>query len=297
MVLWKATSPATFEECKGLESLNASDPAAVAFLPIPPPPYYFSSNEAALNVAMYNGYVGCAVALMSTMDLDPAARELETFNLAYQNMSIAAGLIKKHKDSDDSDGLYKPCDAISMGITGFLYHAVRRCFSPAWQRWTISALREIGREGLSNGATLANTVEIMCKLEAKTRQEATGDFSAFEANTYIGPVRDRLIPLLMPRGDEDDHHLAFYLKHQDQDFEELDATISVVAKATWKEDSSGKIKSLTLEEFEEDSDRSSKPQGPDLFHPWRRTVERGWHGYLSDSIQERFLQNNLSAAA
>lgn len=164
MLLWKANSPATFASCDALDTLKAIESTTADSLSMPPPACHFESNEIAVNIAMYNAYLGCAVAMICTTDEDPAARELEAFHLVYQNLCIAAGLIDRH--NEQSNHPYKPCDAIDAGISIVLHHGARRCFSTAWQEWTIAALRSIGREGLSNGFTSANTVEIMCQLQA-----------------------------------------------------------------------------------------------------------------------------------
>ena len=214
---------------------------------MPPPACHFLSSETALNVVMYNAYLGCALAMISTTDHDPATRELEAFNLVYQTLCIVAGLIERQNEQSRSP--YKPCDAISVGIAIFLYHGARRCFSLAWQEWTIAALRLIGREGLSNGFTSANALQIMCQLEARMRQDHTGQLSNVGVDSYLGSIRDRLIPLLMPRGD-DDQLLAFYLRYGSTELDGDERVIQVVARATWKQDIVGTIESLQLDIYD-----------------------------------------------
>ena len=287
MLLWKANSPATFASCDGLNSIKVLNSTAIVSLPMPPPACYFLSSEAALNIAMYNGYLGCALAMIGTTDQDPAARELEAFYLVYQNFCIAAGLIEKHERFGSP---YKPCDAISMGISIFLYHGARRCYSRAWQKWTIGALRSIGREGLSNGFTSANTLEIMCQLEAEMHHGEEG--------SCLGPIRERLIPLLLPRGD-DDQLLAFYLRYGNTEVDGDERAMQVVARATWKQEVNGTLKSLKLDVYERaiagESYLPDRPQALELFSSWRQEVEKGWYGYLATEIQEGFLQKQSLA--
>jgi hypothetical protein len=71
MLLWKANSPATFTSCDGLDAIKALDFTAVERLPMPPPALHFSSSRAAQTVAMYNGYLGSALEMISTTDQDP----------------------------------------------------------------------------------------------------------------------------------------------------------------------------------------------------------------------------------
>ncbi|KAH8657198.1 hypothetical protein BGZ60DRAFT_142089 [Tricladium varicosporioides] len=291
MVLWRSTSPGTFASCEWLDHSGAMDMAAIESCPIPPPPMLFSSDEAALNVALYNAYMGCAVAMINTTDPDPAARELEAFNLVYSNLCIAAGLLEK--TCEEREGRYKPCDAISMGISISIFHGARRCFSLAWQKWTVSALRLIGREGLVNGFTLANTAEIMYQLEARLFNKDPVQLIQDE-NNYLGPISTRLMPVFMPPGDRDEF-LCFYLRYGNE--EELDGderAVQFVARATWKEDFAGTIHSLDLEMYDplllENPGPVGKPPALELFASWRQAVESGWHGLLSTEIQDRFLQ-------
>lgn len=304
MMLWKATSPATFanptvsDDVGNMNAFNTvpllayddfdvlGSVAESEFMQTAPfsdfPPYFFASNEAALNAAMYNDYLGCAYTMISITDDDPIASELEAFNLVYENLRIAAGLIERHKNWENSGSPYKPCDAVSMGIITFLSHGAWRCFSSRWQKWTINALRQIGREGLSNGHTVANMVEILRILEANTHYG-----NADADDMYLGPIGKRLMPLLMPRG-QDDQYLAFYLKHGLAQFNGDDSSIQIVAKASWRQESDGTMHSLKLEEYDPavfGNDRQhERPRALELFDSWRQEVAKGWHGYLSNEI-------------
>ena len=291
MLLWKENSPATFASCPGLDTVEALDLTTIDSFPIPPPACHFLSNEAALNIATYNAYLGCAVAMITTTDQDPVTRELEAFKLVYQNLCIVAGLIESHDEGSGSP--YKSCDAVSMGISLLLYHGTRRCFSLAWQEWTITALRSIGREGLCNGFTLANTLETLCQLEAEMRYHNLKQLRNAGVESELGPIRDRLIPLLMPQGDSDEF-VAFYLRYGHTEADRDERAIQVVTRATWEEDMTGTRSSLKLDVYESaiagDSYLPHRPQDLDLYCPWRQAVEKGWHGYLTAEAQEVFLK-------
>jgi hypothetical protein len=290
MKLWKENSPATVASCGTLESIAAIDSTAMELLPMPPPAYHFLSSEAALNIALYNAHLGCTMALLSVTDPDPAIRELEAYNLVYQNIRIAAGLLEGCKGQ--CDGFYKPCDAISLGITAPLYQGARRCFSLAWQRHTIDLLRSIGREGLSDGLTLANTLEMMCQLEAKMLPDILDYEGNISGSSYLGPLCDRVVPLLLPRG-VDGQLVAVYLRYRNTTGAGNELAIQVVAKATWKEDIIGSVKSMKLDVYDpavtEGLRRQYSPQALDLFDSWRQKVRSGWHGYLGAEVQEGFL--------
>lgn len=276
LCLWKATSPATFtpydpsSELEHFEqNLHASSGDSTLISTFPEPqPYFFASNEAALNAAMCNIYLASAASGIATTDETPFERKMEVFDLIYQNLRIAAGLIERHKYWAKAQTPYKPCDAVSMGITTFLFQGAQRCFSRVWQKWTIDALRSIGREGLSNGHTSANAIEILMRLEAEM------DGSLKMEDDYLGSGIERLIPLLMPN-DGSDFHEAFYLKHGE-------GSIQVVARASWRQESNGDMHSLKMEKnYKIGENGNQQLQDLDLFRSWRFEVEDGWHGFLS----------------
>lgn len=285
--LWRANSPATFESCDALDTLEATNLIPMESRSIPPPVCEFPSHETALNIAMYNAYLGCAVAMISATDEDPAARDLEAFNLAYQTLCIAAGLIERKKYHEQSINSYKPCDSVSIGMSIFIFQCACRCFSLAWRNWTIEALRSIGREGLSNGFTWANTIEIMGQLETGNANQLPD--AALQS--ALGSLRYRIIPLLMPRG-EDDQHVAFYFRERPDSDGDI---VHLSAKATWTENFDGSIHSLKLGVYDPVLSgfpiQPEKPQALDLFSTWRQAVEHGWHGYLGTHVQEGFLKS------
>jgi hypothetical protein len=288
MLLWKANSPATFAPCDGLENIEAVSETNIESLTIPPPAAHFACSDTALNVAMYNAYLGCALAMIATTDDDTASIERTAFRLVYQNLCISAGLVEEHKRFEDP---YKPCDAIDTGITTWLHHGLRRCYSRAWQKWTVQALRNIGREGLANGFTSANTLEIMCQLEARVNPAPTED-------AYLGPIRERLIPLLMPRGDSD-RFLSFYLRYGTMIDAGDERVMRVIAKATWRQEIDGGLYDLKMDIYDQtiagDYFAPERPEAEMLFSSWRDEVEKGWHGYLATEIQEGFLNKQFSS--
>jgi len=284
MILWKKSSPATFSDCDGLttiDSFTAFDPGS---LPIPPPPCVFTSNEAALAVAMFNSYLACTVTMLSATDENPTTREVEAYHLGYQNLCIAAGLVERHKNQDASQ--YKPCDSVTSGITTSLYHGFNRCFSSAWQKWTIFALRSIGREGLTNGFASANTLEIMCGLDASNHVN-------LGSNSYLGPLNERLIPLLLPRL-EGGKRIAFYLRYGTEELGGDEREIQVAAKATWTQNADGNMEALNIDVYDPEMigklTLQKRPQSLELFEAWRQAVDKGWHGYLETTIREGSLQ-------
>ena len=282
--LWKTNSPVTFARCEALNTLEAYDSMPMELRPIPPPAVEFQSNETALNIAMYNAYLGCAVAMISATEEDPTAWDYEAFNLSYQTLCIAAGLIERQKYHERSINPYKPCDAVSIGISIFIFQGACRCFSLAWRNWTVDALRVIGREGLSNGFTWANTIEIMSKLETGNADQIC-DAAVYSA---LGSLRYRLIPLLMPRGD-DDKHVAFYFRERPEP-EVAENYVHVSAKAIWTEDIlDGSVDSVKLEVYDPVLSGfpilPNKPEALELLSSWRQLVQNGWHGYLGTDVE------------
>lgn len=288
MQLWKANSPATFDACRELDVIQALDPKDVATHPIPPPPCRFMCNDAALNLATANCYLGCAVAMISSTDPDPQPRELEAFNLVYQTLSITAGLTGR--DNQYSPMPYKPCDAVNMGISTLLYHGARRCYSVSWQQWIIDTLRVNGQEGLSNGFAMANTIDIMCQLQEKMNRNNP---ERLGINSYLGPLRSRLIPLLMPVS-EDGDILAFFMRYGYTELDNDEDAVQVVAKASWRQDSQGVMQALKVDVYDsvisDDVNLPLRPHAFDLFDSWRQAVQGGWHGYLSTNVREGFIE-------
>lgn len=283
---WRANSPATFA-CSDMVELFDSIPLDMR--PLPPLACRLPTNEMALNMLMYNTFVGCSLAMIATTDVNPTLHELESMNLVYQSLCITAGLMESRNDQGENRD--KPCDAIRMGISVYIYQIGRRCFSQAWQQWMIAILRLIGPEGLSNGFTSANTLEIMFQLEAKIRLHTTEQRNNIEYSP-LGSIRDRLIPLLLPPG-SDGQQLAFYLRYRNDEVDSSERAVDVVAKATWKQDILGKMESLELNVYDagifEHGVLPERPQALALFHSWREEVDKGWHGYLPKDVQDGFL--------
>jgi hypothetical protein len=280
MLLWKSASPATFTSCPDLDNFQPSNIEDFYSLPIPPQPLYFSSNEAALNAVMFNGYLGCALAMISTTDDDPIPREMEIFRIAYQNLRICAGLLNLGGQGQISSN-YKPCEALNMGISMFLYHGARRCFSLDWQKWTIDALRAVGREGLSNGHVYANTLVVMRQVQS-TLNCNVSEGHIDRSTAPLGSIRDRLVPMLMPQGD-DGLLTTFYLRYGIAEDDTEESVVRVLAGATWKQDESGGMVSLKLRSLNETGAAclSGTAWSPNLLSFWRTSVEPGWHGFLS----------------
>ena len=275
MLLWKSASPATFATCPDLDDLQPSNIADFHALPIPPLPLHFTSNEAALNVVMFNGYMGCALAMISSTDEDPAAQEMEIFRLVYQNLRICAGLLNLGQGQTLSS--YKPCETLGIGISTFLYHGARRCFSMEWQKWTTSALRAVHREGLSNGPALANTLDIMSQVQSTWQCNFLAEGSGQKISP-LGSMKDRLVPMLIPQ-DDDGLLTAFYLRYGTAGEEVDESVVRVIAKATWKQEKSGAMDNLRLYTFSPNA--ANTPRSPHLLASWRTLVEPGWHGFLS----------------
>ena len=280
MLLWKTNSPATFA---GYPDLNIDRPTGMKDfygLPIPPEPLTISSNEAALNIVMYNGYLGCALAMIAATDEDPTAREIEIFRLAYQTMRICVGLI---------NGSYKPVEALNMGVSIFLYHGVRRCFSKEWQDWSLAALRALPHEGLSSGLAFANTLDIMKQVQQAQMDEGRSPRFTDQHLSPLGCLCERLVPMLMPRSD-DGSFTAFYLRYGASMDDSDERTVRILAKATWKQDGKGAVRSLKLENY--DLTKSNTLDSTTMFAPWRQSVEHGWHGFLSQPSAPRMVQSN-----
>lgn len=150
----------------------------------------------------------------------------------------------------------------------------------------MDALRKIGREGLSNGHTSANAIEILIMLEAGIDGKLRTD------DSYLGSGSKRLIPILIPHG-ESDHYQAFFLQHgQAKLGTEQDVEIGAVAKASWRQHADGLMHSLTIERnyARNDSEgRYERLQSCELFRSWRAEVENGWHGFLSKDVRDGLL--------
>jgi hypothetical protein len=270
ILLWKANSPATFASCNGLDAIKALDFTALERLPMPPA-LHFSSSQAAQTVAMYNGYLGSALEMIITTDQDPDARDLENFHLVYQNLCIAAGLLEKHKQKSGS--AHQTSNAISTGILIMLHHGARRCFSLAWQKWAIAALRSNGGDGFYSGFTAANTLDIMALLEDMTHGSNTKKLCNTGMDSYLGSIRDRIIPVLMPRGDHDEV-LAFYLQYGHTELDGDERVIQVVARITWKQGTADTMMDRKLNVYDSpliagDFRLPDWPQILELFYCWR----------------------------
>ena len=277
MLLWKASSPQTFASClTHLDSERASTIEDFALLPMPPQPLSFTSAEAAVNIIMYNGFLGCAMAMLSTTDADPSAREIESFNSVYQNLRICSSLLYQ-REGPGTDGYdYKPCDSLDMGISMFLYHGARRCFSAEWQQWTITALHSIGREGLSNAHAFANTLEIMAPLESVPPQQASSTNSILATMSPLGHICDRLVPVVMPKGEEGGY-MAYFLRYGATEEDSDESLVRIIGLANWRQDDEGSILGLEVDSAVKGVSNLGKHGNMNAIEAWKEKVEVGWH--------------------
>jgi hypothetical protein len=252
-------------------------------LPIPPQALIFSSNRAAISVTLFNTYLGCVLSRIATTDENPAAQESEAFYLTYQTLCISEGLLGQNKEPSET---YSPYDDIGSGISSSLYRGAQFCFSRTWQRWIIAALRSLGHKGLYGGHVLANTLEIATSLGAASHHQFTDDESNDSSDFYLGPIHNRLVPVLMPRG-ENDYFLAYFLRYDTtKGVEEADDTNSrIIATATWRQELSGVMQDLNIKmnnsTIAKDLSLLENQKDIDFLFNLQRAVEKGWHGYIT----------------
>jgi hypothetical protein len=175
-----------------------------------------------------------------------------------------------------------------------LYYGARRCFSLAWQKSAIAALRSNGGDGFYNGFTAANTLDIMALLEDMTHGGNTNKLCNTGMDSYLGSICDRIIPVLMPRGD-DDEVLAFYLQYGHTELDGDQRVIQVVARITWKHDAAGTMTGRKLDVYDSplvagDFRLPDWPQILELFYCWRQAVGNGWHGFLETGAQNGYVK-------
>jgi hypothetical protein len=97
--------------------------------------------------------------------------------------------------------------------------------------------------------TAANTLDIMASLEDKTHDGNTKKLCNTGMDSYLGSIRDRIIPALMPRGD-DDEVFAFYLQYEHTELDMDQRVIQVVARITWKQDAAGTMMGRKLNVYD-----------------------------------------------
>jgi hypothetical protein len=98
----------------------------------------------------------------------------------------------------------------------------------------------------------------------------------------------RLIPLLMPRGD-DDKHVAFYFREHPEP-EVAENYVHVSDKAICTEDTlDGSVDSFNFEVYDKVLSRipilPNEPEALELLSLWRQLVQDGWHGYLGTDVE------------
>ena len=276
LLLWKANSPKTFGSCiSDLDSQRALIFDEVSFLPMPPQPLTFVSSEAAVNVVMYNGFLGCALAMLSTTDHNPMAMEIKSYNSVYQNMRICAGLLNKHRKQELEEYAYRPCDSLDSGISVFLYHGAHRCFSAEWQQWTIAALHSIGREGLSNAHALAKTLEIMALVEKKSPQDVYTDSGVESIKLPLGPICERTIPVTIPK--EEGGYEAYFLRYGTVEQDGDENLIRLIGMASWMQDDAGNVMELKIDHVLREARSLDNLGVTSTIGMWREKVAAGWH--------------------
>jgi hypothetical protein len=117
--------------------------------------------------------------------------------------------------------------------------------------------------------------------------------------SYLGPIRDRIIPILMPRGDDEclavDEPVAFYLQYGQTELDRDQWVIQVIARITWKQDAAGTMTGRKLDVYDSpliagEFRLPDWPQVLELFYCWRQAVGNGWHGFLEIGAQNGYVK-------
>jgi hypothetical protein len=241
LVAWKATSPVTFANYPSLGDPHTN----CSTLPPIPQPLGITSRGAALNILQCNVYLSCVLSIIAATDEDPIGRESKAFNLEYQNLRITAPFKEPANESGQQSSDPRS-SASNVGNSYFWFHGARRCFSRDWQLWTIAALRDIGRKGHPNGHASGNTLELMCQLEDASPYKPSIEGSDTRQSP-LGPIRNRIIPVLMPRG-VDGHFMAYFLRYGET--KSGKRAVCVIERATWTQPDSGDMQDLELLTYE-----------------------------------------------
>ncbi|KAH8812913.1 hypothetical protein F5884DRAFT_751212 [Xylogone sp. PMI_703] len=279
LTTWKENAPYTFTTISGHRYPEVNSQFSPDNLTVPPPPLYFTTDEAAVTVLIFNVFLTSTLTMICKQDEDYEKYETTIFHLIYQNLCITQGLLISR---ENASSVYKPCESLGIGAAICLYLNCWRCYDYSWQEWTILALQQIGKEGLFNGHTLANTLIILQQMQDKYYDSPASDIPAMakETKSPLGPLYSRLMTLQIP-SKESDTYVAYYLRHGDG-CQNSDG-MQVVAQARWGQDNDGHIKSLKMEYF---GDRIAvlnmkQAEADRVICPWRTSVERGWHSFLN----------------
>jgi hypothetical protein len=238
LVTWKTTSRAIYAAFSNSDKNHADLSVDFPTLTLPPEPLYCVWTVGAIHLLVFNAYLSGVLARVAATDEEPINREIEVFNVVYQSLRIAAGLMKRAIRSTDD---YKFSDSLNIGVSALLFHSARLCFSVDWQLWTIAALHSIRREGLCDAHAFANTLEILCRLEQSSSYRDSSDHIS-----PLGPICDRIVPVLMPR--EGTGKLsAQFLRYRGTKGER---ELYIVARATWKRTESGDMQDLELHTYD-----------------------------------------------
>ncbi|RFU74714.1 hypothetical protein TARUN_7526, partial [Trichoderma arundinaceum] len=241
---WRDNSPLTFESCYESLTVLPECNETLDALPIPPKPLSFQSALAALNAALYNNYMACSFSMLSN-DSNFDHNALCTFHFVYQNLRIAEGLTAASNVLDRQI----LNEDIDISISLLLYLGFRRCYSRAWQKWTIQILRQCGRQGLLDGSAFANTLDNLCLLQLRAELQSSSPrhkCTLAPSTCDIGLLHERILPLLQPR-DDSDNLVAYYLRHDTVTPGQKDIMLHIIARATWKQDEHGNIISVNFD--------------------------------------------------
>lgn len=289
---WSMASTATFENCHEqiLHDAGADLDGLPGSFPIPPEPLYFNSTEAAINVALFNNYMACNMSMLAC-STGIALYETDVFRFVYQNLRIAAGLYSDNAAQNSA----APREAFDVSMSLLLYLGFRRCYSTAWQNWTICKLRQCGRQGLLDGHAFANALENLCQLQLRANIRLATTQHVTEAHG-IGPLQGRIVPLLLPRND-DGKLSAYYLQPENDIAGQGDIVLQVIAKAVWEQDDVGRMIKVKFDfydclakpgsnYFARDNLQSSSSFPftiglVDEYFPWCHSVETGWHSFFT----------------
>lgn len=269
LIRWKNTSLFTFPNANEDDhDITAAKTVALHSLSIPPAPKQIGKHDAAINAAIFNTYMACSLAMLSAHE-EYKNEEAKVFWYVYQNLCIAESLTTAN---DNKANFVQDLD---IGICLPLYLGFRRCYSESWQRWTISKLLQIGQEGLYDGHAFANTLQILRQVQAKLEMSVYTNTGC--ASSPLGPLNERIVPLLLPKDDDGTFH-AYFAKPLTGNLDSA-TKLPVAAKASWTTNTSGNIVNLTVHFFDNEAPAEGQ-MSLDAYLAWRRSVESGWHKFL-----------------
>ena len=116
----------------------------------------------------------------------------------------------------------------------------------------------------------------MAPLESVSPQNVLSKNSIPATKSPLGHICDRLVPVVMPKGEEGGY-LAYFLRYGATEEDSDESLIRIVGLASWRQDDEGNMLGLEIDPAVRGITSLDQQENMNVIEAWREKVEVGWH--------------------